>query len=175
MEVVQGPDNTLEKNLLFEKLVADHQTSLLRTCYLFLRDRGLAEDAVSETFLKAYKNFEGFRGDSSEKTWLMRIAVNVCRDMQRTSWFLYVNRRITPDMLPETADEPEPNEDSLLLEILNLPKKLREVVILYYYQNYDTSEIADLLGIARSSVSSRLQRARTKLREVLERTVRYEQ
>jgi RNA polymerase sigma-70 factor (ECF subfamily) len=169
MEVVLGPDKILEKNLRFEKLVADHQTALLRSCYLFLRDYHLAEDAVSETFLKAYIKFDGFRGDSSEKTWLMRIAVNVCKDMHRASWFRYINRRITPDMLPDMADERSQDEDNLLLEILNLPRRLREVVILYYYQNYDTNEIADLLGIARSSVSSRLQRAREKLREVLER------
>ena len=70
----------------FELLVAQNQEKLLRTCYLYLRDRQLAEDAVQETFLKAYRSLPAFRGDSSEKTWLMRIAVNTCRDLYRSEW-----------------------------------------------------------------------------------------
>lgn len=63
------------------RLVEQYQTDLLRLCYIQLHDTALAEDAVQETFIKAYRSFPSFRGDCSEKTWLMRIAVNTCRDM----------------------------------------------------------------------------------------------
>ena len=63
------------------RLVEHYQTDLLRLCYIQLHDTALAEDAVQETFIKAYRSFPSFRGDCSEKTWLMRIAVNTCRDM----------------------------------------------------------------------------------------------
>lgn len=79
-----------------------------------------------------------------------------------------MNRKVTPDMLPEASVPPKEYEDDLMVEVMNLPFKLREVVLLYYYQNMDTNEIADILGIARSSVSGRLQRARGKLRDILE-------
>lgn len=170
MGVVQGPDSDQDQNECFERLVNQCQASLLRTCYMYLRDREQAEDAVQETFFKAYRNFGTFRGESAEKTWLMKIAINTCRDMRRTGWFLHMDRRVTPEMLPEASVPFEEIEEGLIVEVMNLPLRLREVVLLYYYQNMDTNEIAQTLGIARSSVSGRLQRARKKLREILEGT-----
>ena len=98
MEAVKDPDSRRDQTI--ERLITQHQTSLLRLCYVQLQDQALAEDAVQETFLKAYKGFDSFRGDSSEKTWLTRIAVNTCRDFQRGGWFKHTDRRVTPDMLP---------------------------------------------------------------------------
>lgn len=170
MGVVQGPDSNQDQNERFERLVNQFQASLLRTCYMYLRDREQAEDAVQETFFKAYRNFGTFRGESAEKTWLMKIAINTCRDMRRTGWFLHMDRRVTPEMLPDASVPFEEIEEGLIVEVMNLPLRLREVVLLYYYQNMDTNEIAQTLGIARSSVSGRLQRARKKLREILEGT-----
>ena len=83
------------------RLVRQYQTDLLRICYIQLHDTALAEDAVQETYLKAYRSMPAFRGDCSEKTWLMRIAVNVCRDMLRSAWFRHLDRRITLEQLPE--------------------------------------------------------------------------
>ena len=170
MGVVQGPDSNQDQNERFERLVNQFQASLLRTCYMYLRDREQAEDAVQETFFKAYRNFGTFRGESAEKTWLMKIAINTCRDMRRTGWSLHMDRRVTPEMLPEASVPFEEIEEGLIVEVMNLPLRLREVILLYYYQNMDTNEIAQTLGIARSSVSGRLQRARKKLREILEGT-----
>ena len=52
------------------------EASLMRMCFVYLGDMALAEDAVQETFLKAWKGYERFRGEANEKTWLMRIAIN---------------------------------------------------------------------------------------------------
>ena len=169
MGVVQGPDSNQDQNEHFARLVNQYQTSLLRTCYMYLRDQEQAEDAVQETFFKAYRNLGAFRGESAEKTWLMKIAVNTCHDMRKTAWFLHMDRRVTPDMLPEPRIPKNEGDDDLIVDVMNLPFNLREVVLLYYYQNMDTNEIAQSLGIARSSVSSRLLRARKKLRDTLER------
>lgn len=170
MGVVQGPDSNQNQNERFERLVNQFQASLLRTCYMYLRDQEQAEDAVQETFFKAYRNLGAFRGESAEKTWLMKIAVNTCHDMRKTGWFRHMDRRVTPEMLPEASVPFQEFEEGLIVEVMNLPLRLREVVLLYYYQNMDTNEIAQTLGIARSSVSGRLQRARKKLREILEGT-----
>lgn len=59
-----------------EYLVQTYQGMLLRLCYICLRDMELARDATQETFLKAYRKMDSFRGNSSEKTWLSRIAIN---------------------------------------------------------------------------------------------------
>ena len=85
MELVKGPTYSHEEMLAH--MVAEYEVILLRTCYMYLHDKALAEDATQETFLKAYKALDSFRGESSEKTWLMRIAMNTCRDMKRSAWF----------------------------------------------------------------------------------------
>ena len=152
----------------FELLVAQNQEKLLRTCYLYLRDRQLAEDAVQETFLKAYRSLPAFRGDSSEKTWLMRIAVNTCRDLYRSEWFRHMDRRVIPEELPESGVSFTSREESLVVEVMRLPRRLREATLLYYYHGMDEREIAEALGVSRSAVSDRLSRARRKLKELLE-------
>ncbi len=166
MEAVKDPDSRRDQTI--ERLITQYQTSLLRLCYVQLQDQALAEDAVQETFLKAYKGFDSFRGDSSEKTWLTRIAVNTCRDFQRGGWFKHTDRRVTPDMLPVGTVQPDTEDLDLSLAVMKLPRKIREAILLYYYQDMSTEEIAEALGIAQSSVSNRLRRGREKLRKLLE-------
>ena len=79
MATAQKHDLSMEETL--ERMVGEWQLPLLRTCCAVLGSEDLAKDAVQETFLKAYRGLPSFRGECSEKTWLMRIAVNVCRDM----------------------------------------------------------------------------------------------
>ena len=168
MEVVKDPDNSRDQVLV--QMVNQYQGMLLRMCYVYLRDMEQAKDATQETFLKAYKSLASFRGDCSEKNWLIRIAINTCRDMQRSAWFRHNDRRITPEDLPQAAMMPhdEPNLD-VMCEIIKLPPKLKEVIMLYYWQEMNEREIAQSLGIAQSTVSNRLNHARDKLHDVLER------
>ena len=91
-----------------------------------------AGDAVQETFLKAYQAMDSLRVDGGEKAWLMRIAVNTCRDMRRSAWFRRIDRRVTPEDLPLASDAPGEENAELALAILRLPQKLREAVLLYY-------------------------------------------
>ena len=166
MDVVKGPGGIREAD--FIELVAEHQTALLRMCYMVLRDRQQAEDAVQETFLKAYRAMDGFRGASSGKTWLTAIAMNTCRDMRRSAWLRYVDRRVTPEDLPEAVLPPSEDDRELTLRVMQLPDKLREVIVLYYYQDMNSVEIARSLRLPQSTVATRLKRAREKLREALE-------
>ena len=86
-----------------EYLMNHYGDEIMRFCTLQLKDPFQAEDAAQDTFIKAWKALDTFRNDSSEKTWLIRIAVNTCRDYQRTGWFRHMDRRITPEDLPERA------------------------------------------------------------------------
>lgn len=162
MQEIKEPAPNAEQ--VFTELVDTYQTSLLRMCYLNLQDTGLAEDAVQETFIKAYRALSSFRNESNLKTWLMKIAINTCRDMQRGSWWKHMNRAVTLDQLNSPISPVSDDVIALNMEIAQLPMKLREVVLLYYYQDMTTEEIADALGIAPSTVSSRLNKAREKLR-----------
>ena len=147
-----------------DRLMEQYGSSLLRMSALYLKDASLAQDAVQETFLKAYRHLGDYRGESSEKTWLTTICVNTCRDMRRSAWFRHRDRRLTPDMLPGAQASFAPRDERLTLLVANLPRKLKEVVLLYYYQDFSVTEIAQALSISQSSVSGRLKRAREALR-----------
>ena len=151
-----------------ERLVAQYQGAVLRTCYLYLCDRSQAEDAVQETFLKVYRSLDSFRGESSEKTWILKIAMRTCYDMNHSGWSRFFNRWITPEMLPEASVPFTERDDALTQAVMRLPEKLRRVIILYYYQGLSVREIAETLGITQPSVSSRMKRGREKLKAALE-------
>lgn len=172
MNVATYPDNIREQEL--NRLVEQYQTSLRRMCYAILRDEELAKDAVQETFLKAYRAWDTYRGDCREKTWLMRIAVNTCRDVRRSAWFRHIDRRITPEDLPDLFSSADSDKLELALAIMQLPKGLKEVTLLYYYQDMTMRETAKALGISLSAVSKRLVRAQKKLRSLLEGRDLYE-
>lgn len=109
-----------------------------------------------------------FRGDCSEKTWLMRIAVNTCRSMRRSWWNRMVDRSVTPDMLADLYPAALNEDLSLIEDVMRLPDKEKNVILLYYYQNMSVREVARALGIGISAVSMRLKKARTRLRVMLE-------
>ena len=177
MDAVRGPDSiqcaadipSALPEAILTRLVEAWQMPLLHICYMILHDEALAEDAVQETYLKAYKALNTFRGESSEKTWLFHIAVNVCRDMKRGRWFKYIDRRVTPETLPIPSAMAEDDHEDLAQAIVLLPDKYKEGILLHYYQNMNLREIAQALGLAPSSVSNRLKKARERLRVLMER------
>lgn len=164
MRFAQGPCRDEEEKL--ETLMATYGTQVKRLCCLYLRDASLAEDAAQETFIKAWRSLASFRGESSERTWLMHIAVNTCRDALRTSWFRRLDRRVTLEELPLAS--PGPQEPALAQAITRLPVRDREVILLRYYEQLSPDEIAHMLRQPLNTVKSRLARAKKKLKQLLE-------
>ncbi len=170
----QGPSCNIEDQ--FSRLVSEYQRPLLHMCAIMLRDDAAAEDAVQETFVKAWRALPQFRGACSEKSWLIRIAMNTCRDMTRTAWFRHTDRRITPEEMQLPAQESSRDDDreELAQAIRKLPRKYRDALLLYYYQDMTQEEVAQALNTSPSTVSKRLKHARDKLRILLERGRDYE-
>lgn len=159
---------TVPDGAVMERWINDYGDDLLRVCALNLGDASQAEDALQDALLRAYRAYGKFQHLSSEKTWLTRIAINVCRDMQRSRWARFVDSRVDIDRMPEPAMADELPDDSVSLEIMKLPPKYREVIILFFYQQMRVEEIAEALEVPRSTISSRLKRAKARLRERLE-------
>ena len=156
-----------DRRLNIEEMMACHGDGIFRLCLMYLGDRQLAEDAFQETFVKAWRHRGTFRGESSEKTWLSRIAVNTCRDMLRSGWFRMMKRSEPIDTLLALA-EPQQEEDAGVRDaVLSLPGKYREVIVLYYDQEMTMKEIAQALRLPVNSVSTRLRRARALLKKAL--------
>ena len=149
------------------RLMEQYGSRLLRMCALQLGDRALAQDAVQETFLKAWRHIDSYRGEAGEMTWLFRIAVNVCRDLARSPWHRHVNRRVDVTALPEEALDFSFPDDTVITAVRRLPGKYREAVLLRYYQGLKLSEAAQALGISEGAVRKRLHRANDILRHAL--------
>lgn len=143
--------------------------AVFRTCFVYLGDRHQAEDAVQDTFLKAWHSMERFEGRNgcSEKTWLMRIAMNVCRDYRRSRWFRHIDARKALEDLPPVQEWFNEEDHLLLCEILRLPPKYKQVILLYYYQEMTIAEAAQALQTKPSTVHYRLKRAQTLLKRTL--------
>jgi len=163
MNVGPGPDNRKRLSEWIDK----YERCLLHLCWVYLRDVNMAEDAVQETFLKAYRHMETFRGESSEKSWLFRIAMNVCHDMRRSRWMRMLDRRVDIDKLVIPVEGVSDVSIALMEEIMRLPQKYREVIFLFYYEDMKMTEISALIGAPVSTISDRLHRARELLRKAL--------
>ena len=163
MSVVPGPGNKKRLSEWIDK----YERSLLHLCCMYLKDISLAEDAVQETFLKAYQHMDSFRGESSEKSWLYRIAINACNDIRRSRWMRMFDRRVDIETLTIPVEGASDVSIALMEEIMRLPQKHREVIFLFYYEDMKLTEIAKLLGVPVSTVSDRLNRARALLRKAL--------
>ena len=165
-----------------ERIVGAYGNAVLRMCFLYLKDSHLAEDASQETFLKVYRNYAQFDGTAGEKTWVMRTAINVCKDylcspntevtvalvgkyIQLHDAYISVVEALNE--IPAAEDSPH-EDDTLLREIMNLKPKYKEVILLFYYQDMKISEIARVLDAPESTVSVRLKRAREQLKKRLE-------
>lgn len=157
------PDKLLAHDAV-EQWMRSHGTCILRLCLVYLGDYHLAEDAMQETFLKAYRGFDKFRGDSNEKTWLSRIAINVCKDINKSAWMRRVNRSIALSDLPEPSSPPLEADDTLIAAVMALPAKLKETVLLHYYMGLDMAEAAKALSIAVPTAYKRLHRAQQLLK-----------
>lgn len=142
--------------------VQSHSPALYRLAYTQLRSAADAEDAVQEAFLRLLRAAPPLENDAHTRAWLMRVTLNICRDMLRSPW------RRRRDELPE--DIPAEGEDEradLLRAVLALPPKYRAAIHLHYYEGYSIREIADLLGCPAATVGTRLARARRLLYNAL--------
>ncbi|MBR1586649.1 MAG: sigma-70 family RNA polymerase sigma factor [Clostridia bacterium] len=157
-----------EKRAWLEQAMAQWETSLLRLCFAYLHDASLAEDAVQETFLKAWKGCGRFRREAEERTWLMRIAINTCKDMMKSAYFRHTDRSAGLDQLPEIACAFTPADDTVTRAVMNLPPRYREVVLLRWMQGLTGDETARALHLPRSTVYHRLKKAQRMLKQALE-------
>lgn len=140
---------------------------ILRTCFLYLCDADQAQDAMQDTFFKAWRAMGQYEKKHviNDKAWLLRIAINVCRDYRRTAWFRHVDRRRRIEEMTLPDSNAAQRNWLLLQDVLRLPDQYRQAVILYYYHDMTLEETAKLLHQPRSTVHKRLQRALQLLKD----------
>ena len=130
----------------------------------YFRNSMDADDVVQETFLKLLRSNKDFESEEHLRNWIMKVAVNECKRVTLSNWF---KRR---ESLEEYADKltfEEVGDRDLFENVMRLPKNYRQVTHLFYYEGYSVKEIAGILGIRETTVTTRLSRARKKLKDQL--------
>lgn len=162
-------DNQTEAASLVESLYLRYADDVLRVSYFYLGDREKAEDVMQEVFLRVMDKQPVLR-EGSEKSWLLKVALNICRDQWRSSWAKRVilgSKRL--DIIPADDElEDRTEKEALMQAVHSLPADVKEVFLLFYYQRYTIEEIAKILDVQAGTVSSRLSRGRKKLKVLLE-------
>ncbi|MCM3393159.1 sigma-70 family RNA polymerase sigma factor [Cytobacillus oceanisediminis] len=164
--------NNLNREEKLKWLMKTYGNDVIRIAYTYLKQQQLAEDVSQDVFIKCYEKMDSFRNESTYKTWLIKITVNKCKDVLKSWSFknLYITDFFRSKQAYSTIEQQyfSNEEDELISkQVLALPVKLREVIILYYYQDFSIDEISDLLGINPNTVKTRLHRGRLKLKELL--------
>jgi RNA polymerase sigma factor (sigma-70 family) len=155
-------------------LMEEYGDLVVRLAFTYVKQKQLAEDISQEVFISCYKNLETFQNKASYKTWLYRITVNKCKDYFRSWSYRNISyhdffRLIFPSGGQSVeASILEGEEKEIIFEkVLALPIKLREVIILQYYEELTVNEISELLGINSNTVKTRLHRAKKLLQSSL--------
>ncbi len=149
---------------LFEHAAVRYQNMVYRIALHYFGNSQDAEDAVQEVFLRLYAAEKSFESPEHLRRWLIRVTVNVCRDVLRSPWR---RRRVSLEELPEEPVFDQPEQAALYREVMALPEKYRTVLNLFYYEELSVKEIGELLGLRTSAVTTRLHRARARLKEQL--------
>ena len=145
--------------LLFHK----YKDDVYRLAVSYTRSRQDAEDVCQNVFLKLMKQPQIDPG--KEKSWLMQVTANECRSLLRSHWWR------TTVSIEDTLSVSGPETSGVLEALMQLDPKYRVVVYLHYYEGFHTSEIAGLLKISQSAVTTRLSRARRELKSILQEDI----
>ena len=148
-------------NLSVEELFTRYKDDVYRLALSYTRSVQEAEDVCQSAFLKLMEQSSLTPG--KEKAWLMQVTANQCRNLLRSSWWRQT------EALDETLPAADGSGDSSVQSaVMALPPKYRVVIYLRYFEEYSTKEIAEVLHISQSAVTTRLERARKMLKPMLE-------
>lgn len=157
-----------------ETLMRTYGNDVLRVAYSYVKDYDTAEDMFQEVFIKVNGKLDTFRGDSSMRTWLLRITVNTCKDYLKSAYrqrvVMFEEEEEANIPAPDMMEKIEQKQDAVRIRkaLLKLPEKYREVLVCLYFEERSVVETAKILGLNEGTVKSRLSRARERFRAVLE-------
>ena len=148
----------------FAAAVTAHRHAMYRAARALLDSDADAEDAVSEATLRAWQAFGRLREEQALKGWLIKITVNCAYEHRRKG----ARVTYTDDLEPLAGGAEDRHDLGLWDAVCRLPEDHRIATVLFYYEDMTTAEIAKTLGVREGTVRSRLSRARSRLRTLLE-------
>lgn len=148
----------------FAQYVRRYSDTIYRVAFHSCKNAADSQDIVQNVLLKLYREQKEFESEEHVRRWVIRVTVNESRKLLCSAWF---RKSVPLEEYAQMLELEEPEESTLFLSVMSLPKKYRVPVYLYYYEEYSIREISSLLNTKESTVSTRLERARKKLRAAL--------
>ncbi len=164
-----------EKDEIIDKIMDLYGQDILQLVYSYVNNTDVAEDLTQEIFIKCYKNLHQFNRKAKLKTWLWRIAINHCKDYLR-SWHNR-NMLVADEQARAASSSKEDIENTLIQKedderlanaVMDLPEIYREMIYLYFFEEYAIKEISYITNLNPNTVKTRLKRAKELLKESLE-------
>ena len=149
----------------FDKICEKYGDRLYAAAFNICRQQQDAEDAVQNALLAYYRTDKEFETEEHIKAWLLRVTVNAAKSTKRLFWNR--NRTSYEEYMDSLIFE-EPSDRILMDEVLALPEKYRIVIHLFYFEEYKTREIAEILKLSENTVKTRLSNGRKILKTKLE-------
>lgn len=140
-----------------------YSDTIRRICMIHLKNSADTEDIFQTVFLKYALSHEDFESDEHEKAWLIRVAINACKDLLKSFW----KHTVALDEIIEQPSQISPDHKEVLEAVLSLPTRYRDVVYLHYYEDYTAPEISRILGKNVNTVYTLLTRSKQMLKERL--------
>ena len=148
-------------NAIFLATANKYKDTIFRVAFNYLGNTFDADDVVQEVLLKLFTHKKSFIDDEHLKSWIIRVTINVCKNMLRSPWR---KNSVNLEDVSATADLQFEDQINLFLTIMSLKDKYRIVLYLFYYEDYSVSQIAEILKVKESTVTTRLSRARKILK-----------
>ncbi|RXZ79159.1 sigma-70 family RNA polymerase sigma factor [Paenibacillaceae bacterium] len=172
-EYLKAVTGGLDKNAVLEDLMSAHGKDVWNFAFFLTKSSVIADDITQDVFVKVFEKMYTYRGQSSVKTWLLAITRNTAMDAMRSAWI----RRVTT--LPSWFQgKTHPSAEQEVLsqivteqvwsDVLSLPRKLREILLLHIHHGLPIKEVSALLEISEGTVKSRLHRARAAMNRKLD-------
>ena len=149
-------------NDIVTETLQKYSNMVRRICFMYLHNREDVEDVFQEVFLKLLQTNKAFENEEHRKAWLCRITINKCKDLCKTFWRKNVYTIEDLEIPFEDGAESE-----VMHAVLSLPQKFKDVIYLFYYEDYTAKEIAALLNQKENTIYSNLHRARQLLKRKL--------
>lgn len=134
-----------------------------RICFIYLHNNPDIDDVFQEVFLKLLQKKTPFESEDHEKAWLVRVTINQCKDVIKSFWRKNIDLVESVELQLEDSAENE-----LLQVVLSLPEKYKDVIYLYYYEEYTVPQMAKLLKRNKNTIYSHLHRAKELIKQKLE-------
>ena len=152
--------------LQFTKMVKEYRKTIYTVCYFYSKDTEEVNDLYQEILINLWKGFEKLRGESSLKTWIWRVSLNTCNNQERKKKSSVQTIPLSIDIDLYNDDDVQSKQIQMLYDRINRLDVFDRAIILLWLENMNYQDIADVVGISLSNVTTRLFRIKEQLKSM---------